>query len=80
MAGFLFNQRFLSKATMQRKGFFPKGFQKAASPYPCLQHCLTKKKRKLALGGFSQGAMIAAHMALSGLVKPTALLLFSGVY
>ena len=56
----------------------PDGFQDSIN---LLMSLLKQREgKKIILGGFSQGAMVAAHLALTGLIKPAALLLFSGAF
>lgn len=74
----VFEQGYDAKERLFPVKEIPEGFSESISLLTKLFS--DRKEKKIILGGFSQGAMIAAHMALSGLVKPTALLLFSGAF
>jgi len=55
------------------------GFEKAFEGLMKLMDSLSERHQFL-LGGFSQGAMLATHLALGGEIAPKALSIFSGSY
>lgn len=74
----VFEQGYDAKERLFPVQEIPGGFSESISSLTSLLS--EKNDKKIILGGFSQGAMIAAHMALAGLVQPKALLLFSGAF